>query len=63
MEKMKKLIAVLLIAASFNATAGIAFFKYERMSGMNKICVYDHLGSDVVITIASYKLCPLSISV
>ena len=60
---MKLAIIALLTAASFNATAGTAFFKYERVSGMNKICVYDHLGSDVAITIASYKLCPLSINV
>jgi hypothetical protein len=60
---MNKLITALLLVASFNASAGIAFFKYERISGMNKICFYDHMGSEVAITIASYKLCPLSIKV
>ncbi len=59
---MKKLTALLLIL-SFNAVAGMAFLKYERISGMNKICVYDHMGSDVVITIKSYKICPLTINV
>ncbi len=58
-----KTLTVLLIALSFNANAGMAFFKYERISGMNKICTYDHLGSDVSITIKSYKLCPLTINV
>jgi hypothetical protein len=33
-----------------SAFAGTAFFKYERTSGMNKICYYDHLGSEVAIT-------------
>ncbi len=60
---MKKVLTALLIATSFNALAGVAFFKYERVSGMNKICVYDHLGSEVAITISSIKLCPLSINV
>ena len=61
---MKSLITALLIATvSFNAFAGTAFFKYEYTSGMNKICVYDYLGSDVVITIQSTRLCPLSINV
>ncbi len=60
---MKKTIAVLLIALSFSATAGTAFFKYERISGMNKLCFYDHMGSEVAITIKSYKICPLTINV
>ena len=58
---MKSLILVLLFASA-SAFAGIAFFKYEYISGMNKICVYDHLGSDVAITIQSYQLCPLTIN-
>ncbi len=58
-----KTLTVLLIALSFNAFAGMAFFKYERISGMNKICVYDYLGSDVAITIKSYQLCPLTINI
>jgi len=37
------------------------FLKHEYISGMNKICVYDMLGSDVAITIKSYQLCPLTI--
>ena len=59
---MKKIIAVALITASFSSLAGVAFLKYERISGMNKICVYNDLGSDVTITIKSYKLCPLTIN-
>ena len=58
---MKKLLLALLIALP--AHASMAFLKYEYVSGLNKICVYDHLGSDVAITIKSYELCPLSINV
>ena len=57
---MKKLLLILLIASTANAAT--AFLKYERISGMNKICVYDHLGSEVAITIKSYQLCPLTIN-
>lgn len=58
---MKKLILTALLT-SMTAHAGIAFFKYEMVSGMNKICIYDHLGSEVAITIKNYQLCPLSIN-
>mgnify|MGYP003676401464 len=56
---MKKLIlgAMLIVSASASA----AFLKHSYVSGMNRICVYDDLGSSVVITIKSYELCPLSI--
>ena len=53
----------LLTLESFSALAGTAFFKYEYTSCMNKICVYDHLGSDVAITVKPYQLCPLTINV
>ena len=59
---MKKLLLVLSLV-SVDAFAGTAFFKYEYVSGMNKVCVYDHLGSDVAITINSVSLCPLTIQV
>jgi len=57
------LTAVLLASVFSTAHAGVAFFKYERISGMNKICVYDHLGSDVAITISAVALCPITINV
>ena len=60
---MKKLILAVLITTSITAHAGIAFLKYERVSGMNKICVYNHMGSEVAITIKNYQLCPLNINV
>ena len=42
--------------------ASIMCFKTgERISGMNKICYYNCLGSEAAITISSIDLCPLSI--
>ena len=61
---MKKLTAAIFaIVFASSAFAGTAFFKYERTSGMNKICFYDHLGSEVAITQSAVSLCPLTISV
>lgn len=34
----------------------------EQISGMNKICFYDCLGSAAAITISSVSLCPLTIN-
>jgi len=48
---------------AYSAYAGTAFLKGEYISGMNKICLYDHLGSTVAITISSVQLCPLTIQV
>ena len=58
---MKTLILTLALI-SISVFAGTAFFKYERTSGMNKICVYNHLGSEVAITIKAHKLCPLTLN-
>lgn len=41
--------------------AGSCFKTGEKTSGMNKICYYDCYGSEAAITIASHKLCPLTI--
>jgi hypothetical protein len=45
-----------------SAYACTAFFKYEYTSNMNKICVYDHLGSDYAITVSAVSLCPLTVN-
>lgn len=59
---MKRLlIALLLVTAP--AVAGTAFFKYERVTGMTKQCVYDYLGSEYTITLKATELCPLTIDV
>lgn len=41
--------------------AMICFKTGEKISGMNKICFYNCLGSEAAITISSVQLCPLSI--
>ena len=63
---MKHIAAVLAFAAAGLlvewATADvICLFKSEQISGTNKICYYDCLGSVYAITIDGLKLCPLSI--
>lgn len=37
------------------------FSKGERVSGMNKLCVYDCLGSAHVVTQSAVSLCPLTV--
>ena len=42
--------------------AAVTCFKTgEQVSGMNKICYYDCMGSAAAITISAVSLCPLSI--
>jgi len=61
---MKKIaVFAFVLAFASSAYAGKAFYKRERISGMNKICYYDHLGSEVAITIKSHELCPMTIDV
>lgn len=60
---MKKLTILLLALIPLTASAGVAFLKYERISGMNKICVYDHIGSEYAITIKAHEICPPTIQV
>lgn len=43
---------------SLNATTG--FLVSEKMSGMNKICFYNVLGSTYTLNVKSYELCPLT---
>lgn len=60
---MKKLIVLMAALISASAFAGTAYFKYERVTGMTKQCVYDYLGNEYTRTIRSTELCPLSIRV
>lgn len=46
----------------FRRVAVVCFLKHDYVSGMNKICVYDCLGSDAAITIGAVQLCPLTIN-
>jgi len=41
--------------------AVVCFKSGEQVTGMNKICYYDCMGSPVAITLSSVSLCPLTI--
>ena len=43
-----------------SATGG-AFLKSQYVSGFNRVCNYDRLGSAVAITVGSTQTCPLSL--
>ena len=40
----------------------LCFLTGEYISGLNRICLYDCLGSQAAITVSSAQLCPLSIN-
>ena len=62
---MKKLLLITLLTAviSTSVQASTAFLKLSYISGANRICIYDNLGSEVAITVKSYRICPTSIDV
>lgn len=37
------------------------FYTGEQISGLNKICYYNCLGSTYAITVASHQICPVTI--
>lgn len=59
---MKKILLGLMALAVFNSSAfaTMGFLKGEKISGMNKICYYDVLGSIYTLNIRSVELCPLT---
>ncbi len=70
MDKSSKIVATLAILAcligaffAMSVEACTAFKTGEQVSGMNKICYYNHLGSQAATTVASYQLCPLTIQI
>jgi hypothetical protein len=42
-----------------NPTAPAAFLRNSYVSGLNRICLYDRLGSQVAVTIPATAICPL----
>lgn len=62
MYKSKTIIGLVLAGLFFSnvALATIGFLKSERTSGMNKICIYNVLGSTYTLNISSVELCPLT---
>jgi hypothetical protein len=61
MRKFTLLIAFALTASS--AHAATIFLKREYVTGTTKQCIYDYYGSDYIVTIQSYQLCKLSITI
>ena len=67
MFKIKILIASLILLLSMvfpsmvSNSAVTCFKTGEQISGMNKICYYNCMGSTAAITISSVELCPLTI--
>ena len=67
MKIIKLLIAGLIVVCSIVyptlvANSAVTCFKTgEQISGMNKICYYNCMGSTAAITISSVALCPLTI--
>lgn len=62
MKYIQKLmfILVLILSASLSLHATTGFLIGEKMSGMNKICFYNVLGSTYTLNVQSYELCPLT---
>lgn len=42
------------------AAGGTGFLRTSYTSGMNRICIYDRMGSAYVITVGAVEMCPLT---
>jgi hypothetical protein len=60
---MKTIIITCLLVWSVNALACTAFLQSDYIDGQSRICVYDHLGSAHITAVASYSLCPQTVTV
>jgi hypothetical protein len=47
-----------LMVWSINAFACIAFLESDYISGLSRVCFYDHLNDTVSMTVRSTQLCP-----
>lgn len=47
--------------AGGGAALGVGFLKRQYVSGMNRVCIYDRLGSEVAVTVGAAELCSLSL--
>lgn len=63
MKTRKLIIALIVTLAASSAYACTAFFDRDYVSGMSRVCIYKHLGSDYAMTIKSYEICPITIEV
>ena len=60
---MKKLLALMVLASTISipAVAAVGYLTGEMLSGTNKICYYNSMGSTIALTISATSLCPLTI--
>jgi len=58
---MKKIFALLTLFAISTTCFAFGVLSGESQDGLKKICYYDTPQGTVAITIASYKICPISI--
>lgn len=58
----KFILALTLVLLSSTSYAAMAFLVRQYTSGMNRICIYNHLGSEVAITFAVTDICPISLN-
>ncbi len=56
-------LVLVLFATGYAYAACFAFYKGEYTEGLNKICLYDYVGSPYAITLKSYQVCPVQIEV
>jgi|TARA_B100001964_G_scaffold90578_1_gene101732 hypothetical protein len=68
MKKLRTLILASLalmfsmVHPTITAHAVVCFYDSDYISGMNKICYYDCMGSRAAITVRAVDICPLSIN-
>lgn len=56
---MKKLLlALVLVTATAHAATGFLVNSY--VSGMNRICIYNVLGSSAAVTLQAWQVCPVT---
>ena len=54
------LLGLSIIQGSTGSTnQAVGFFQYDYVSGQNRLCYYDRVGSTVVKTIGATEICPL----
>ena len=41
--------------------SAVAFLTGSYTSGYNKMCIYDHMGEQYVMTISTFKFCPFTV--
>ena len=55
---MKTLLLTALLTFASSLDACYAFLDDSYISGLTRICVYDHLGDTVITSVRSVQLCP-----